>query len=216
MITEVDPAITAEAVTVTMNAKAFAGLLTDMVPFTCKNSAYSALTAVQLRPGVVQGSNVVVARATDRYSLAEAWAPIPEYSPAWPDTLLIPASDVRPILAALRGHGYARFEVLTGGPLVALTVRATGGAEENTATVYCPSDEFPQCDRLWPAEPVADVTQCFARDALVAIAAVAKRRKALLRMDTYRSNVVFTVGEDFRVLVMKTRTCDIADTYIAP
>jgi DNA polymerase III sliding clamp (beta) subunit (PCNA family) len=201
----------------TVDAKAFAGLLTDVLLFASKEEHLPALCAVQLQPGVVDGKRVIVARATDRYGLAEGWV---EVDGEWSDTtVLVPVAGVRQILAVLKAagkYGLATVAVAAGAEFHNATITVSDFSTQ--ATVYCSDGCFPKVASLWPSGDDNDAypAQLFARDSLIRPATVAKRRGDLVRVYSFRQNVLVTVGADFRALIMKSRDSESVPGYSEP
>lgn len=222
-VTESSVTTTTDAPTfATVDAKAFAGLLTDVVLFASKIETLPGLCAVQLQRGTVDGKAVIVARSTDRYALAEGWIPC-DGATVWPQaTILIPTDGIKQILTVLKAAPKWAMAIVTvaddGDRGTALTVDNM----YSRATVMCSDACFPSgVKSLWPSgSDVVPAVRAFGPTIMARPAAVAKRRSAPLRIhwDGKHANggVLMSTGQDFRVLVMTYRDDAVGYAFAEP
>lgn len=204
--------------TVTVNGKALAGILADVLLFASKDKTLPPLNAVQLQGSTVDGTAVIVARATDRYVLAETWMNLD--SGEWPTTpILVNMVDIQNIISVLKKTAFsAQITIVGDNGKTYLTVTVL----RTTTTASCDADsKFPKCDVLWlmdsdeDPKPVLAFTQPEHFCGLISLGTVAKRRKGTLRIHANRkANILATVGNDFRALVMTDNSPDSKITGI--
>jgi hypothetical protein len=207
----------------TVDAKAFAGLLTDVVLFASKIETLPGLCAVQLQRGTVDGKAVIVARSTDRYALAEGWVHC-DGATVWPEaTILIPTDGVKQILGVLKGTprgGMAIVTVTKDDKRGVLTINVDNFRAQ--ATVICSDGCFPSgVKSLWPSgSDVVPAVRAFGPTIMARPAAVAKRRSEPLRIhwDGKHANggVLMSTGQDFRVLIMTYRDDAVGYAFAEP
>lgn len=201
--------------TMSVETSGLVDVITDVLHAASNDRTMPMLCGIMLHTDKHENGSVLVATATDRFTLAQSWIPASGEIPQ----LWIPRDDLKQLLPLLRPFARRKdttCEIVVDGRDVTFRQNPLPGMPVMSVTVQVQgAGNFPALDRVFPkGEPSNEVTVFDARR-LDVVMQVAKRRREPIRLVSYGAVAPAWayVGKQYRCLVMPMRA---GDTTVSP
>jgi DNA polymerase III sliding clamp (beta) subunit (PCNA family) len=201
--------------TISIGTSGLVDVLSDVLPAAGNDATLPMIHGIMLHTGKHENGSVLVATATDRFTLAQSWIPAGGEIPQ----LWIPRDDLKQLLPLLRPFARRKdttCEIVVDGRDVTFTQNPLPGMPVMSVTIQVEgSGDFPNLERVFPkGEPSNEVTTFDVRRLNVPMQ-VAKRRGESIRLVSYGATAPAWayVGQQYRCLVMPMRA---NDTTVSP